>query len=97
MGQTLVIVARIKANKNNASLVETELLKLVEPTRKEQGCLQYDLHQDNLSPELFFLYEKWETKDLWLQHRVNEHMVRFREAIEGAVDDFTVNEMTVSL
>ncbi len=97
MGQALVIVARIKANKNNASLVEAELLKLVEPTRKEQGCLQYDLHQDNLSPELFLLYEKWETKDLWLQHRVNEHMVRFREAIEGAVDDFTVNEMTVSL
>ncbi|MCP4337779.1 MAG: antibiotic biosynthesis monooxygenase [Desulfobulbaceae bacterium] len=95
MGQVLIIVARIKAKKNNATLVETELLKLVEPTRKEEGCLQYDLHQDNQCPELFLLYEKWETKDLWLQHRVNEHMVRFRKAIEGAVDDFTVNEMTV--
>jgi quinol monooxygenase YgiN len=94
MGQVLVIVAQIKAKKKSVTLVERELLKLIEPTRKEEGCLQYDLHQDNQNPELFLLYEKWESKNLWLQHRVKEHMVRFREAIEGAVDDFTVNEMT---
>ncbi len=95
MGQVLIIVAQIKAKKEYANLVETELLKLVEPTRKEDGCLQYDLHQDNQSPELFLLYEKWETKELWLKHRVNDHMTRFRKVIDGAVDDFVVNEMTV--
>lgn len=95
MEQVLIIVARIEARQENVALVKAELQKLVEPTRKEEGCLQYDLHQDNQRPELFLLYEKWESKNLWLQHRVKDHLVRFRKVTEGAVDDFTVNEMTV--
>lgn len=95
MGQVLIIVARVKAKKEGVDLLKAELLKLIEPTRKEQGCLQYDLHQDNQQAEIFLLYERWESRDLWLQHRVNEHLVRFRKAIEGAVEEFVVNEMTV--
>lgn len=95
MEQVLIIVARIQARQESAALVKAELLKLVEPTRKEEGCLQYDLHQDNQRPELFLLYERWESKNLWLQHRVREHLVRFRKVTKSSVVDFTVNEMTV--
>lgn len=95
MGQVLIVVAQVKAKKESVDLVKAELLKLVEPTRKEDGCIQYDIHQDNESPELFLFYEKWETKNLWLAHRVNTHLLHFRNAIEGAVEFFTANEMTI--
>ncbi len=94
MGQVLIIVARIKAKKNNATLVETELLKLVEPTRKEEGCLQYDLHQDNEKPEIFIFYENWASNDLLQAHMNSEHLKALLKAIDGAVNELTVNVMS---
>lgn len=41
----LTIVANIHAKAGREELVRAELEKLVVPTRKEAGCLQYDLHQ----------------------------------------------------
>ena len=43
----LTIVANIKANPDKIDLVKAELLKLIEITRSEEGCINYDLHQDN--------------------------------------------------
>ena len=43
----IVLLARIKARQNSAEIVKSELLKMVEPTRKETGCIEYQLYQDN--------------------------------------------------
>ncbi|WP_198590427.1 antibiotic biosynthesis monooxygenase, partial [Shewanella sp. 10N.286.52.B9] len=46
----LTIVANIKANEDKIELVKAELLKLIDVTRAEDGCINYDLHQDNDNP-----------------------------------------------
>ena len=43
----LTIVADIVAKQDKIELVKSELLKLIEPTLAEEGCINYDLHQDN--------------------------------------------------
>lgn len=90
----LTIVARIEAKKDSVDLVKLELLKLIEPTRKEQGCLQYDLHQDNDNPAVFLFYEIWANRELWQVHMNNENLKAFIEATDGALESLTVNEMT---
>lgn len=94
MKSTLTIVARIEANLDKVELVKTELIKLIEPTRKETGCIQYDLHKDNDNPTVFLFYENWETRDLWQKHMKNDHLKAYMEATEGAVASFTLNEMS---
>ena len=37
-------------------LVKSELLKLIDITRAENGCINYDLHQDNENKNLFLFY-----------------------------------------
>ena len=90
----LTIVAHIKAHTDKADLVKVELTKLVAPTLAEEGCLQYDLHQDNDDPALFMFYENWESRALWQQHMNAPHLAAYAKATEGAVADFTVREMT---
>ena len=46
MSKTLTIVASIEAKPDKIDLVKAELQKLIAPTLKEAGCIQYDLHQD---------------------------------------------------
>lgn len=94
MKEAFTIVARIEANTDAIELVKAELLKLIEPTRNEAGCIQYDLHQDNERPELFVFYENWESRELWQAHMENTHLAEYMEATKGAVADFVLHEMT---
>lgn len=91
---TLTIVANIKANADNVELVKAELLKLIEVTRAETGCINYDLHQDNENPAHFMFYENWQSRELWQMHMANQHLQDYMKATEGAVEEFTLNEMT---
>lgn len=94
MPKQLTIVARIEANSDKIELVKAELVKLIEPTLKEVGCIQYDLHQDNENPAVFLFYENWESHELWQEHMNNTHLAEYMKATEGAVASFTLNKMT---
>lgn len=94
MSEKLTIVARIEAKADKVELVKNALLKLIEPTRKEEGCLQYDLHQDNENPDVFVFYENWESRSLWQTHMNNDHLKAYMEETDGAVASFTLNEMS---
>ncbi|RDY60126.1 putative quinol monooxygenase [Flagellimonas nanhaiensis] len=91
----LTIVARILAKPEKKELVKSELVKLIEPTLKEEGCINYDLHQDNENENLFLFYENWTSRELWQKHMDAAHLAQYMEAVEGAVEDFTLNEMTL--
>ena len=91
----LTILANIKANSDKIELVKAELLKLIDITRSERGCINYDLHQDNENPAHFVFYENWESRELWQTHMEAPHLAAYMEATEGAVEEFTLNEMTI--
>ena len=90
----LTIVANIYAKTDKIDLVKRELEKLVDITRAEKGCLQYDLHQNNDNPAHFLFFENWESRELWQTHMSAPHLAAYMAATEGAVADFTLNEMT---
>ncbi len=92
---TLTIVARILAKEGKSTLVKEALLKLIAPTRAEEGCIDYILHQDNQNPNLFLFYETWENRDLWQAHMQTPHILEYLKVTEGAIEDFTVHEMTL--
>ena len=94
MSKNLTIVAKIEANPNKIELVKAELIKLIEPTLQEEGCIQYDLHQDNDNPAVFLFFENWENRELWQNHMNNANLAAFKKATEGAVASLVINEMT---
>ena len=64
----LTVVAQIKAKPGNESQVRQELLSLVAPSRKDTGCLKYDLHQALDNPALFLFHENWTSEAYLEQH-----------------------------
>ena len=65
--------------------VKRECLALVAPSRAEQGCINYDLHQSTDDPTLFIFYENWETFGDLERHLESPHSLRFDERTEGAL------------
>nr|WP_219340083.1 putative quinol monooxygenase [Spartinivicinus marinus] len=91
----MIIVARIEAFPEHAEFVKQELLKLVEPSRQDPGSVQYQLHQDNSNPALFFFYEVWENEVLFQEHMQTTHLNNYIAVTEGKIKDFSMNELAV--
>ena len=89
----LTIIAHIHADADQVDFVKAELLKIIPPTLAEEGCLNYDLHQDNEVPAHFFFYENWESRELWQRHMESEHLKEFKAATEGAIENVVLHEM----
>lgn len=90
----LTIIAHIHAHTDQTDFVKTELLKIVAPTLAEEGCLNYDLHQDNEDPAHFFFYENWASRDLWQKHMESDHLAAFKEKTDGSIDKVVLHEMS---
>jgi quinol monooxygenase YgiN len=66
--KSLAVIAQIKAKPGKENSVRQELLSLVAPSRKDTGCLNYDLHQGLDNPALFLFHENWTSKAHLDQH-----------------------------
>jgi quinol monooxygenase YgiN len=72
---TLVVILRAKQGQE--FLLEAELSALIAPTRREEGCLTYDLHRALDTPGAFLLHEIWATREHHRLHTKTPHFVRW--------------------
>lgn len=78
---TLVPFFTIKPDEVDA--VRRAHLVMVEPTRAEPGCLDYDLYQSSEDPSVMFFYENWSDSDALAAHMNTPNFYRY---IRGEVD-----------
>ena len=70
---TLRVVARIRARPNKVDELLSVLSSLVEPTRKEPGCIHYELLQNNEDSTDFTLIEEWQSDTDLQSHFATKH------------------------
>lgn len=90
----LTVIAKVIAKNESVEIVKSELLKLIEPTRKEDGCIEYKLHQDNETPTVFIFYETWENLDFLEQHMNTDHFKSFVSVVGSLVEEIIIHKMT---
>lgn len=72
---TLIVILR--AREGQGSLLEAELRALVGPTRREDGCLTYDLQRGADAPGAFLLHEVWASREHHRLHTQTPHFLRW--------------------
>ncbi len=75
---TLRVIARIKARPGKVDELLSVLGSLVEPTRKEPGCISYKLLQNNQDPADFAFVEEWQSSAALESHFATKH---FKDAL----------------
>jgi quinol monooxygenase YgiN len=80
MPKPVTVVVHIKARPGKEAQTREELLKLLAPTRKEQGCLNYDMHESPDDKALFLFHENWASKQDLDRHLQAPHLKAWREA-----------------
>jgi quinol monooxygenase YgiN len=79
----VTVVARIKAQEGMEEKVKQELLALIAPSRSEEACLKYDLHQSLDDKMLFMFYETWTGREALDKHLLMPYLDAFDENTEG--------------
>jgi quinol monooxygenase YgiN len=82
MTDLLTVVAEMIAKPGKAGELRAAALALVEPTRREEGCVQYDLHVHLDDPGRLVFYENWSSAEHLARHASSPHVKTFR-AISG--------------
>src|SRR5437016_14534777 len=72
---TLMVILR--AREGQETLLEAELRALVGPSRREEGCLRYDLHRSVEAPGALLLHEVWATREAHTDHSHTPHFLRW--------------------
>ncbi|MBI2686044.1 MAG: antibiotic biosynthesis monooxygenase [Acidobacteria bacterium] len=83
MDEKIDVIAHIHAGEGNEGVVREALESFVEPTRKEEGCLRYDLFQDVSDPLKFTFIEEWASPAALERHSQSAHIAAGRAKMNG--------------
>ncbi len=82
----LTVVAIIRVQPDHLEEIGAGLRGLIEPTLQEEGCINYDLHQDREDPTLFVFHENWTSEELLDRHLESDHIKAFQAIADGKLE-----------
>ncbi len=74
---TYVVLARWVAKPGNQEAVAAAIERLIEPSRREPGCLQYLPNRSLADDRVFVLYEEYVDEAAYEAHVESEHFARY--------------------
>jgi len=77
MAKQLTVIAHLVAKPGKIEDTKAFLMSLVDKTRAEAGCVNYDLHQDDDNPAEFTFYENWTNRAEWDKHMEMPYLQEF--------------------
>ena len=75
--EAVTLIVSLGPREGQDALLEAELRALLGPTRKEDGCLTYDLHRSADAPSAFLLHEVWASREAHALHTNTPHFLRW--------------------
>ena len=81
-GSPLTVLARMNAKRGKEQELRQVLEGLLEPTRAEDGCINYDLHCNDDDPREFMFYENWTSRS----HLESPHLSAFKARMDELLD-----------
>jgi len=86
MAASVHVVSRFIAKTGKEQALKSVLNALIAPTRRELGCYQYDLLENQSDPREFTFVERWENEKSANQHGETQHLKHALSQVEGLVD-----------
>jgi quinol monooxygenase YgiN len=85
--EPVLLVAQFRAKPEKADEVRRILISVIEPTRSEEGCLFYHLHQNTEDPHHFVFYEGYRSKTAFDTHVATPSIKGFLDRSEELLTD----------
>lgn len=81
----IVIAGQIPVQPEKREEAVAAALEMAAATQQEAGCITYDFHASLADPNLFLIFEEWETAEALAAHSQTPHMAVFRQKLGNVV------------
>ena len=81
----IVIAGTVKVRPDRRAQAAEAALRVAAATQKEAGCISYGFFADLADPNLFLIFEEWESDEALARHFETEHLKAFRAEMPGLV------------
>ncbi len=81
----IIVSAIITAKKGNRNEIIAKSQNVIESTRKEEGCISYQLYASTEDADVLLMFEKWENREALDNHMQTEHFAAFGDSIGGLI------------
>ena len=82
---TLKVIATINALKGKEKDLQDVLIKLINPTRKEPGCISYILLNNIADQSEYTFFEEWKTEKDLETHMQSSHFQEAVKSLDGLI------------
>lgn len=81
---TLIVHLQVKKGEEKGFLEAAK--PCIKATRKEKGCVAYELHQDLEDPTKFVFFEKWKNPEALAAHFKEEHLKKLAGTLHKVIE-----------
>lgn len=86
MNQQVTVIATLHARAGKEEALRARLLRMVDDTRKEAGCLRYDLQRARDDGAEFVFVEYWRDAQALADHDASAHMAALGRDLPPLLD-----------
>ena len=86
--KNITVVATFQAKPGQEAELKKALLTLPGPTRREAGCLNYDLHASPEDPAKFLFHENWTSQAALDAHLQSPHIAALLPRVDELCTGF---------
>jgi quinol monooxygenase YgiN len=76
----IAVIATLTIRPGSLEAIRPHAETCIAETRKEKGCIAYDLHASITDPETLVFVEKWESREDLTAHSKQPHLADWRAA-----------------
>lgn len=87
----LKIIATIIIKEEFRSELMDVFKSVVDATRKEPGCISYNLNQDVKDATKYVILEQWKDQSAIDSHNESTHFQAFAKAIQGKIESLIID------
>jgi quinol monooxygenase YgiN len=91
MNEEIICIAQFTAKEEEKEQLKQSLIELLEPTRNEEGCISYQLHENIENSKIFTMIEKFKNKDAFDFHEQQPYLENFKNIVGNLVDSVDVS------
>lgn len=85
--ENIVLIARLKVKKEAVEAAKSAALAIIEDSRREGGCLNYDFHQAIDDETIFIWHETWRNRAAIEAHGASAHFKNFSREVKDLTDE----------
>jgi quinol monooxygenase YgiN len=80
------LIVRLRVKEDAGEKLEAAFAKAIKASRREKGCLAYDLNRDAKAPSLYLVYERWQNLEALEAHLKTPEITALLAQLRGLTD-----------